>query len=89
MSLKTENKFAKVLALASGMIFGLSVFINSGVVMGLLPTKGLTLPFLSYGGSSLFCLSLLMGILINLEINQRDEPLQEKLMALTRKQRPG
>jgi cell division protein FtsW len=45
----------------------MNVFINSGVVMGLLPTKGLTLPFLSYGGSSLVTLCFMLGLLLNLE----------------------
>jgi cell division protein FtsW len=63
----TENRFHKATALGISMTFALSVFINAGVVMGLLPTKGLTLPFLSYGGSSLVVLCLMFGILLNIE----------------------
>ncbi|MES3038132.1 MAG: putative lipid II flippase FtsW [Bdellovibrionota bacterium] len=67
ISMKTEEPFKRALALGLGLTFGLSVFINSGVVMGLLPTKGLTLPFLSYGGSSLMVFSFLFGLLLNIE----------------------
>lgn len=52
----------------------LSVFINVGVVTGLLPTKGLTLPFLSYGGSSLLCTGLAYGWLLSLERQLSREP---------------
>ncbi len=79
IAFKAETPFVKVVSLGSGLVFGFSVFINSGVIMGLLPTKGLTLPFLSYGGSSLFCLSIMMGILINIENHQREEPLHQIL----------
>ncbi len=64
---RTENLFAKVLALGLSLTFALSVFINAGVVMGMLPTKGLTLPFLSSGGSSLIATCLLFGLLLNIE----------------------
>ncbi|MBX2994480.1 MAG: putative lipid II flippase FtsW [Bdellovibrionaceae bacterium] len=75
IALKTENTFRRALALGITITFALSVFINAGVVMGLLPTKGLTLPFLSYGGSSLVALSLVLGLLLNIEKHLEDEPL--------------
>lgn len=70
VAIKTDDLFKKTLALGLTTTFALSVFINSGVVMGLLPTKGLTLPFLSYGGSSLIMMSLLFGVLLNIEMSE-------------------
>ncbi len=67
ISVAAEQPFRKATALGITMTFALSIFINSGVAMGLLPTKGLTLPFLSYGGSSLIILCLMFGLLINIE----------------------
>ncbi len=71
---RCEQPFRKALALGVSMTFALSVFINAGVVMGLLPTKGLTLPFLSYGGSSLVTLCFMFGLLLNVEKNLLEEP---------------
>jgi cell division protein FtsW len=45
---------------------GLQVCINMGVALGLLPTKGLTLPFLSYGGTSLLLNMASIGVLMNI-----------------------
>jgi len=70
--LKTEDLFKKTLGLGLIMTFALSVFINVGVVMGLVPTKGLTMPFLSYGGSSLIVLSFLFGLLLNIEMSEAE-----------------
>jgi cell division protein FtsW len=57
-------KFQSFLAAAFGIWFGLQAFINIGVNMGLLPTKGLTLPLLSYGRSSLLVTLVWIGILL-------------------------
>ncbi|WP_374031141.1 putative lipid II flippase FtsW [Bdellovibrio bacteriovorus] len=67
IAVKAEEPFKRALALGLSVTFGLSVFINAGVVMGLLPTKGLTLPFLSYGGSSLVSLCFMFGLILNIE----------------------
>ncbi len=69
---RTDDRYAKVLALGLSLTFALSIFINAGVVMGLLPTKGLTLPFLSYGGSSLIMTCFLFGLLLNIERHERE-----------------
>ncbi len=47
------NRFAGFVAMGIGIWFGLQAFINIGVNMGILPTKGITLPLMSYGGSSI------------------------------------
>lgn len=70
--IKTNDLFKKTLALGLTLTFALSVFINIAVVMGLVPTKGLTMPFLSYGGSSLIVLSFLFGILLNIEMSESE-----------------
>jgi cell division protein FtsW len=64
---KLDEKFKKVLILSITIMVTFSAVINMGVSLGLLPTKGLTLPFLSYGGSSIIMLSLAFGLLIRYE----------------------
>lgn len=71
IAMKTEDTFKKILSIGLSTTFALSVFINTGVVMGLLPTKGLTMPFLSYGGSSLIIFCFMFGILLNVEMSER------------------
>lgn len=65
-SIRLQDRFAQAVALGITMTLALSIFVNVGVVMGLLPTKGLTLPLMSYGGSSLLSTCFACGILLNL-----------------------
>jgi len=61
-----ENSFGSLLAMGLTTAIGLQVCINMGVTLALLPTKGLTLPFLSYGGTSLLVNMACIGILMNI-----------------------
>lgn len=58
--------FGRYLALGITLLVGLQALINVGVVCGMLPTKGLTLPLVSYGGSSLLTTMLAIGILLSI-----------------------
>ncbi len=60
---KTQDEFALYLASGITLALGLQGFVNLAVVMGLLPTKGLTLPLISYGGSALLIDLLAIGVL--------------------------
>lgn len=60
----------KILGFGLISLFTYSVFFNIAVVLGLIPTKGLTLPFMSYGGSSLLATCILFGIILNLSCNK-------------------
>ena len=64
---KKQNDY-KCCLLCIGIIslIGVQVIINLGVVVGLLPVTGITLPFISYGGSSLIILYICIGLLLNL-----------------------
>jgi cell division protein FtsW len=61
---EAERHFEAFLAIGIGTWFGLQAFINVGVNMGLLPTKGLTLPLISYGRSSLIVMMIAIGLLL-------------------------
>ena len=65
-AVKARDTFGCYLALGITSMIALQAIINMGVVMGLLPTKGLPLPFLSYGGTSLLVNLIGVGILISI-----------------------
>jgi cell division protein FtsW len=71
---KTEDHFGYYLSMGLTMMIGVQAIINIAVTTGLMPTKGLPLPFISYGGSALLVNMIAAGILINIaESNSKKE----------------
>jgi cell division protein FtsW len=64
--LKEQDYFVFLATAGLVTLFGLQAFINIGVNLALLPAKGMTLPFVSYGGSSLMAISITMGMVLAL-----------------------
>ncbi len=63
---KMDLRFAAFIAYGLGIWFGFQAFVNMGVNMGLLPTKGLTLPLMSYGGGSMMVMCCAIGLLFRI-----------------------
>jgi len=70
--------FSAFVAYGIAMLFASQVFINLGVNTGLLPTKGLTLPFLSYGGNSLLVSCFMVALLLRIEYESEQLSLRRR-----------
>ena len=65
ISLRARTRFGRLVAVGITTWIGVQALINIGVTVGTLPTKGITLPFVSYGGSSLMMCMLSVGVLLS------------------------
>jgi cell division protein FtsW len=70
-AMSQERLFAGLVAQGIGVWLGLQTLIHVGVNTGLLPTKGLTLPFISHGGSSMLAVCIAMGTLLRIDAENR------------------
>lgn len=77
ISLKAPDLFGTYLGTGITCLITAQALINFGVVMGLLPTKGLPLPFISHGGTSLLVLCTMVGVLLNISSHTTRNPAQE------------
>ena len=73
---KMEDPFAYYLASGIALMIAVQALVNFAVVTGLAPTKGLPLPFISYGGSSLVVNLTAMGLLLNISKYRAEKPLR-------------
>ncbi len=80
VSLRAPDSFGSYLALGLTLLIGMQTAINMGVVSGIFPTKGLSLPFLSYGGSSLMANLFAVGVLLNIS-SQTKRPVKPLVKA--------
>jgi cell division protein FtsW len=81
---RSHDEYAGYLAAGMTLFIGLQAFTNLAVAMGLLPTKGLALPFVSYGGSSLLVNAAAAGLILNVS-RFAVEPAEEAAKSVTRK----
>ncbi|MDS4026859.1 MAG: putative lipid II flippase FtsW [Candidatus Contendobacter sp.] len=71
-------KFSAWLAYGIGLWFGIQSLFNMGVNMGVLPTKGLTLPLMSYGGSSVVAMCMTLAVLLRIDVETRAGGVHEE-----------
>jgi cell division protein FtsW len=81
-ALNESFQFSGYLACEIGIWFGFQTFVNVGVTSGMLPTKGLTLPFVSYGGSSLIVMSIAVAILLRIDFEFRQKQTQARIRSI-------
>ena len=78
-ALKNNYLRAGYLAYGISIIFLLQILVNAGMNMGMLPTKGLTLPFISYGGSSLIMCAVMISLVLKIDATtQKSNPAREE-----------
>lgn len=85
---RVQDEYAAYLAAGMTLFIGLQAFTNLAVAMGLLPTKGLALPFVSYGGSSLIVNAAAAGIVLNVSRFGVSAPKSKKEPAPRKKTAP-
>jgi cell division protein FtsW len=78
IALEARDDYSSFLAFGIATMFGVQAMTNLAVAMAILPTKGLTLPFLSYGGSSLLVSAAAVGILLNISRPRLDAAAAEE-----------
>jgi cell division protein FtsW len=76
LALQKERPFDAYLAYSIGIWFSFQTAVNVGASVGILPTKGLTFPLLSYGGSSLIVMSVAVALLIRIDFELRVQGIQ-------------
>jgi len=69
--MRLANPFEQIAAAGLFVLVGMQAFINIAVNLDLMPTKGMTLPFISYGGSSMFVNLIAMGLLQNVHMHSQ------------------
>lgn len=71
VSIKAKDKYGMLVAVGITFMFAFQVFENMGMTIGIMPVTGITLPFLSYGGSSIITSMLALGIILNIYMRRK------------------
>ncbi|WP_162011141.1 cell division peptidoglycan polymerase FtsW [Streptococcus sp. S784/96/1] len=79
VGIKAKNPFNSMMALGVGGMILVQVFVNIGGISGLIPSTGVTFPFLSLGGNSLLVLSVAIAFVLNIDANEKREAIYREL----------
>lgn len=82
VGLKARTSFNSLMAIGIGAMMLVQVFVNIGGISGLIPSTGVTFPFLSQGGNSLLILSVGIAIVLNIDANEKRQAIQEDIARL-------
>lgn len=79
VGIKAKSPFNSMIALGVGGMMLMQVFVNIGGISGLIPSTGVTFPFLSQGGNSLLVLSVAIGFVLNIDANEKREEIYREV----------
>ncbi|MCY7218262.1 cell division peptidoglycan polymerase FtsW [Streptococcus cristatus] len=79
VGIRAKDPFNSMMALGIGGMFLTQTFINIGGISGLIPSTGVTFPFLSQGGNSLLVLSVAIAFVLNIDANERREDIYQQI----------
>ena len=88
-ALKEHDDFTRYAVAGLVTVFGFQSVINMGVNLQLMPAKGMTLPFISYGGSSLIAIAISMGMVLALTRKRPEKRKQIGLLPLSQRAVPA
>jgi cell division protein FtsW len=83
VALRAQDDYGSYIAFGISTLIGVQALVNLSVAMAILPTKGLTLPFISYGGSSLLVNAAAVGILLNISRERSEEKFAPDIVPLS------
>lgn len=81
VGLHASSQFSALVCFGIATIIFTEALFNVGAVLGLLPITGVTLPFISYGGSSIIVLTACIGLVLNISANEKIEKAEEEMVA--------
>lgn len=84
VGIRAKDPFNSMMALGIGGMFLTQTFINIGGISGLIPSTGVTFPFLSQGGNSLLVLSVAIAFVLNIDANERREDIYQQMQTAGR-----
>jgi len=77
LAMQQSDMFPRLLILGCTLLIGFAFIINLGAAMGIMPTKGMPMPFISYGGSALIGECILIGLILSVQRQQKDNHWRE------------